>query len=98
MVASTIGMRQGCPLSHALVGLYIDEVSHYIDRFGGVGACLAGIAIQMLLYADDIMLISDSPEGLPRHLNALKLFCTDKGFLINMDKTKVMGLTPLEHV
>ena len=57
-----------------------------------------GIAIQILLYADDIMLISDSPEGLQRHLNAFKLFCTDKGFLINMDKTKVMDLTPLEHV
>ena len=36
------------------------------------------------------MLISNSPEGLQRHLNALKLFCTDKGLSINMDKTKVM--------
>ena len=89
-VASTIGVKQGCPLSPTLFGLYIDEVSHYIERFGGSGARLASIAIQILLYADDIVLISDSPEGLQRHLNALKLFCTDKGLSINMDKTKVM--------
>ena len=43
----------------------------YIERFRGSGAGLAGIAIQILLYADDIVLISDSPEGLQRHLNAL---------------------------
>ena len=64
-VASTIGVKQGCPLSPTLFGLYIDEVSHYIERFGGSGARLAGIAIQILLYADDIVLISDS--GLLRH-------------------------------
>ena len=55
-----------------------------------MGACLAGIAIQILLYADDIVLISDSLDGLQGHLKALKLFCTDKGLSINMDKTKAM--------
>ena len=89
-VASTIGMKQGCLLSPTLFGLYIDEVSQYIERFGGSRAHLAGIAIQILLYADDIVLISDSPEGLQRHLNSLKLFCTDKGLSISMNKTKVM--------
>ena len=44
-VASTIGVKQACPLSPTLFGLYIDEVSHYIEWFGGSGACLAGIAI-----------------------------------------------------
>ena len=74
-------------VTHSL-SLYTDEVSHYIERFRGSGACLAGIAIQILLYVDDIVLISDSPEGLQRHLNALKLFCMDKGLSINMDKTQ----------
>ena len=56
-------IKQGCPLLPTLFGLYVDEVSHYIERFRGSEACLAGIAIQILLYADDIVLISDSPEG-----------------------------------
>ena len=46
-VASTIEVRQGCPVSPTLFGLYIDEVSHYIERFGGSRAYLAGIAIQI---------------------------------------------------
>ena len=89
-VASTIRVKQGCPLSPTLFGLYTDEVSHYIERFEGSRARLAGIAIQTLLYADDIVLISDSPKGLQRHLNALELFCTDKGLSITMDKTEVI--------
>ena len=68
-MASTIGVKQGCPLSPTLFGLYIDEVSRYLERFGGSGARLASIAIQILLYVDDIVLIFDSVEGLQRHLN-----------------------------
>ena len=48
-MASTIGVKLGCPLSPTLYSLYIDEVPHYMERFGVSGACLAGIAIQILL-------------------------------------------------
>ena len=44
-VANTVRVKQGCSLSRTLFGLYIDEVSQYIERFGGSGACLAIIAI-----------------------------------------------------
>ena len=77
-MTSTVGVKQGCPLSPTLFGLYIDELSEYIERWGGSGAGLVGTIIPILLYADDIVLISDSPEGLQRHLNALKSFYTDK--------------------
>ena len=40
-VASTIGVKQGCPLSPTLFGLYVDEISDFIDRDGGRGVlCL----------------------------------------------------------
>ena len=39
--------------------IYTNEVSHFIERFRGLEACLVGIAIQLLLYANDIPLISD---------------------------------------
>ena len=52
------GVNQRCPLSPTHFGLYIDEVSHYIERIGCSGACLTGIAMQILLYVDDIVLIS----------------------------------------
>ena len=61
IVHSTIGVKQGCPLSPTLFGMYVDEVSDYIYREGDGGARLAGIWIQLLLYVDDIVLISQSP-------------------------------------
>ena len=58
IVHSTIGVKQGCPLSPTLFGMYVDEVSDYIDREGDRGAQLAGTWIPLLLYANDIVLIS----------------------------------------
>ncbi|MCO5546778.1 hypothetical protein L7F22_000214 [Adiantum nelumboides] len=79
LVHSTIGVKQGCPLSPTLFRMYVDEVSDYIDREGDRGVQLAGTWIPLLLYADDIVLISDSPEGMQRDLDALHSFAEDSG-------------------
>ena len=87
IVHSTIGVKQGCPLSPTLFGMYVDEVSDYIDRGGDRGAQLAGTWIPLLLYADDIVLISDSPEGMQRHLDALHSFAEDSGLVMVFNTT-----------
>lgn len=43
-----------------------------------------------MLYADDIVLVSESPGGLQQHLHALDDFCTQRGLTVNLGKTKVM--------
>ena len=90
VVHSTIGVKQGCPLSPTLFGTYVDEVSDYIGADGDRGAHLSGTWIPLLLYADDIVLVSDSPEGMQRHLDALQRFAQDSGLSVNLGKTKVM--------
>ena len=70
--------------------MYVDEVSDYIDKGGNRSAQLVRTWIPLLLYADDIVLISDSPEGMQRHLNALHSFAEDSGLSVNLGKTKVM--------
>ena len=72
-VASTVRVEQENPLSPTLVSLYIDSV--YIERVGGLGTCLEGIAIPILLYADDIFLIAVYLQKVQRHPNTLKSSC-----------------------
>ena len=62
-VESTIEVKQDCPFSPTLVGLYIDEITSFIDHFGGKGSLLANLMIEILLYANDIILLSSSAEG-----------------------------------
>ena len=38
LIHSTIGVKQGCPLSPTLFGIYVDEITDYIDRTGDKGA------------------------------------------------------------
>lgn len=89
-IASIKGVKQGCPLSLTLFGLYIDEIAKFIDRGGGGGASLQGLLVSLMLYVNDIILMSDSWEGLQRHMNALGDFCTHRGLSENLRKTKVM--------
>ena len=90
IIQSTIGVKQGCPLSPTLFGMYIDEVSDYIDREGDRGAQLAGTWIPLLLYADDIVLIAESPDGMQRQLDVLQKFAKESGLSVNLGKTKTM--------
>ncbi|MCO5562498.1 hypothetical protein L7F22_016125 [Adiantum nelumboides] len=76
-LVSTIGVKQGCPLSPTLFGLYIDEIVDFILHQGGEGVDIAGTTVYILLYADDIVLVSETAEGL-QHLQALDDFCSQR--------------------
>jgi hypothetical protein len=51
---------------------------------------LNGKSVSCLLYADDIVLLSQSAKGLQNLLNKLKLFCDKWNLSVNTEKTKVM--------
>lgn len=72
-----------------LFRLYIQEISNYIDRGGCRGASLANTWITLLLYADDIVLIVHSPQGLQQHLDALHAYAGDRDLTVNLGKTEV---------
>ena len=54
------------------------------------GVVLGDTQVRILLYADDIVLLSESEHDLQRHLNALDDFCTQRGLVVNLGKTKVL--------
>lgn len=90
IITSTIGVKQGCPLSPTFFGFYIDEVFDFIDRMGRPRATLCDTLVLILLYADDIVPISDSKDGLRKHLGAAHAFSQQRNLPVNLGKTKVM--------
>ena len=97
---SKIGVRQGCNLSPILFNLFINDI------VGSVGngqntlylpGKLNNISINCLLYADDLVFISESATGLQRCLNDLNSFCDKWHIKINLTKTKCMVITRNGH-
>ena len=72
-----------------LFSLYINDL---IDHFGS--ECepleLKKKPISCLLYADDIILLSESAKGLQKSLDILKTYCDKWNLKINIGKTKVI--------
>ena len=88
---SQIGLKQGCNLSPLLFNLFINDLPKLINETpGGDPPFLSGVKVSSLLYADDLVLLSHSKDGLQKLINTLKKY-TDDWFLdINMSKTKYM--------
>jgi hypothetical protein len=90
---TTCGVRQGDPLSPLLFGMYIDRIEAHLARHAsGVGARLAGLAtpLQVLLYADDLVLLGHSASALQTLLDSLGAFCEAHHLRVNISKTEVV--------
>lgn len=90
-IDSTCGVKQGDPLSPLLFGLFIDELEQYLQqRLPQHGVQCGTKLVQLLLYADDLALLSATPDGLQQQLHVLSSFCEDKGLEVNLSKTEIV--------
>ena len=86
------GVKQGCMMSPVIFSLLINDVAEKVSNKGKHGIqFLPGLQeIFLLLFADDICLISTTPTGLQNQINNLEKASEALGLTVNSNKTKVM--------
>ncbi len=84
------GVRQGCPLSPTLFNIYMNELAKVLEQSSAPGLTLHDSNIKFLLFADDLVLLSPTEEGLQQNLDILHKFCQTWALSINTNKTKIL--------
>ena len=88
-LSRNLGLKQECPLSPLLFNLYIDDINKiFKNQCDPIN--LQGTYINHFLYADDLVLVSSSSEGLQNCLNYLHDFAKQKELTISVKKSKTL--------
>ena len=82
------GVLQGGVLSPTLFKIFLDDLVDYLDKNKGV--TVGDIMICYILFADDLVLVSETSTGLQHLLNGLEQFCKQWHMLVNLMKTNIM--------
>ena len=92
-IPSSRGLKQGGVLSPLLFNLFVDDVKEIFDD-----SCdpikLLDCSLSHLLYADDLILMSTSSEGLRICLSKLEKFCGRWQLEVNTKKSQVVISNP----
>ena len=88
-ISSNLGLRQGCPLSPMLFNLYIEDMENIFGE-NTDPITLQDKIISHFLYADDLVLVSESARGLQNCLDNLSAYAERKLMTISIKKSKTM--------
>ena len=85
------GVRQGCVLSPILFNIFLADITNNLkgneDTYLRVNE---GDPISSIIWADDLLLLSDSEKGLNNVLVKLEDYCKQNEIEVNLEKTKCM--------
>ena len=87
------GVRQGCPLSPTLFNCFVNEFIVSLEALG-VGVQVGQKMVDGLLYADDVVLLADSPEALQTMIDKVDDFSKKWRMELNLKKSEVMIVRP----
>lgn len=83
------GVKQGDSLSPNLFNIYINDLPDIFDK-SCQPVTIDKLTISCLMFADDILLLSESAEGLQNALNKVAEYCRKWQLSVNTKKTKII--------
>ena len=83
------GVKQGDNGSPTLFSIFVDDLVREVNALG-LGIAVDDIKISILLYADDILLVTYNESDMQKLLDTVHNWCKRWRVLINTDKLKVM--------
>lgn len=83
-----VGTRQGCNLSPSLFNVYLNDLPKALDPDLCDPVLLYDCFVNILMYADDVVLLSSTKTGLQNCLNIFANYCRRWKLHINFQKTK----------
>jgi len=86
---SSVGVKQGCVLSPLFFNIYLRDLPLIFDN-NCDPVTLNEAPLSCLMYADDLVLLSQSEKGLQTSLDKLYDYCVKWKLCVNNTKTKVM--------
>ena len=85
-----LGLLQGEILSPFLFSIFLNDIEMHLGQNIQDGITLEQLQLYLLLFADDAVLVSETPEGLQRSLNSLHNYCKKWNLKVNIEKTKIV--------
>ena len=87
-IPNSLGVNQGGNASGFLFRKYLSDLSAFL--FDKHGVCIGDSILAHILWADDLVLFSDSISGIQKQLDGLFSFCSKNMMIVNELKTKMM--------
>ena len=84
------GVRQGCNLSPLLFCLFLSDLEKFLQDREMKGVKLVHSKLRLLLFADDLVLLSETTQDMQRAVDLLNEYCDIWDLKINLIKTKLI--------
>ena len=96
--SSLLGVRQGCNLSPMLFNLFVNDIFDLFDNAKRDPVKLQTKLIHCLMYADDLLILSETENGLTKSLERLSNYAKKWKRKISAKKTKIIVFNKAERL